>query len=493
MDVEQAVAGAPAVRWTSRRLLPVSDERLARLVGDGHEEAFATLYERYHQRLYRYCRSMLGNDSDAQDALQSAFTGAFTALADGRRDAPVRPWLYRIAHNESISIMRRRRPEVEVAEEHIGPTASTAEVAEDRDRLALLMADLGELTERQRSALVLRELSGLSHAEVAAALGIDVSGAKQMIFEARRSLQEFAEGRAMMCDEVCRAISAGGGRTLRGRRVKAHLRDCRSCREFAEAIPARSRDLKAIAPPLAMPAVISILRRVLASSSSHPGGTAGVAVGSAGKAAGLLAAGKTLAGAAVVVTVAAGAGVVPSIGPSPGPPQADVMLLRPHVAARPQPDRSSPVARAATPTLAPGAIRSAAGAVHRYPPRDSARPPGTTTHTPGHVSPSAAGSASHAGVPAGRGRTQAPVASHSHFSSAHARAGVRPAPSRRPAFAGRPRSIPTATRLRGGQPTGSSSRLKATAGIPVPRLVPIPLNGAAGANPTTVSSRRANS
>jgi len=98
------------MRWTPRRLLPASDDGLARMVAAGNEEAFAALYDRYHQRLYRYCRSMLGKDEDAQDALQSTFAGAYAALAQGRRDAPMRPWLYRIAHNESVSVMRRRRP-----------------------------------------------------------------------------------------------------------------------------------------------------------------------------------------------------------------------------------------------------------------------------------------------------------------------------------------------------------------------------------------------
>jgi RNA polymerase sigma factor (sigma-70 family) len=322
VDIDQPLARAPSVPWTPRRLLPVSDDRLAHMVRSGHEAAFATLYTRYHQRLYRYCRSMLGNDNDAQDALQSTFAGAFAALAQGRRDAPVRPWLYRIAHNESISIMRRRRPGVEMDEDHMPPAASAAEVAEERGRLAGLMADLAELTERQRAALVMRELSGLSHGEIAAALSIDTPAAKQTIFEARRSLQEFAEGRAMVCDEVCRAISAGGGRTLRGRRIKAHLRDCRGCHAFAAAIPSRTRDLRAIAPPLAGSAAISILRRAIASTSSHGGGGgAGVAAGTAAKAGGIVTAGKALAGAAAVISVAAGAtAVVPSLVPSPRPP-----------------------------------------------------------------------------------------------------------------------------------------------------------------------------
>jgi RNA polymerase sigma factor (sigma-70 family) len=287
------------MRWTPRRLLPASDDGLARMVTAGNEEAFAALYDRYHQRLYRYCRSMLGKDEDAQDALQSTFAGAYAALAQGRRDAPIRPWLYRIAHNESVSVMRRRRPEMEISADRVPPAASAAEVAAERGRLALLMADLAALTERQRAALVMRELGGLSHAEIAAALTIDESGAKQTIFEARCSLHEFAEGRAMICEEVCRAISIGGGRTLRSRKVRAHLRDCQGCQAFADAIPSRTKSLHALAPPLAGAAATSIMRRAIASGAGPGGGGgAGVAAGTAGKTASVMAVGKALAGAA---------------------------------------------------------------------------------------------------------------------------------------------------------------------------------------------------
>src|SRR5512142_2508170 len=91
----------------------LGDERLVRLAAAGHERAFAIVYERHHQALYRYCRSILRNDADAQDALQSTFTAAFAALGRGSPDAPIRPWLFRIAHNEAVSALRRRRPSVE--------------------------------------------------------------------------------------------------------------------------------------------------------------------------------------------------------------------------------------------------------------------------------------------------------------------------------------------------------------------------------------------
>src|SRR5947209_11575737 len=93
----------------------LGDERLGRLVAAGHERAFAVIYERYHQTLYRYCRSLLRDEADAQDALQSTFAAAFAALRRGQRDAPLRPWLFRIAHNESVSILRRRRPTAELS------------------------------------------------------------------------------------------------------------------------------------------------------------------------------------------------------------------------------------------------------------------------------------------------------------------------------------------------------------------------------------------
>src|ERR1700752_4825980 len=99
---------APAKPLSLARL---SDEFLARQAGRRSERAFAALYERYHQQLYRYCRSIVRNDGDAQDVLQSTFTAALSALQRTRRNAPLRPWLYRIAHNEAMTVLRRRSRE----------------------------------------------------------------------------------------------------------------------------------------------------------------------------------------------------------------------------------------------------------------------------------------------------------------------------------------------------------------------------------------------
>src|ERR1700761_8834810 len=115
MDAHVAPSPGVRARVPAVGLRLAGDERLAKLAGSGSEAAFALLFQRFHQPLYRYCRSLLGNDADAQDALQTTFTRALVALREDRRTAPVRPWLYRIAHNESVSLLRRRRPAQELS------------------------------------------------------------------------------------------------------------------------------------------------------------------------------------------------------------------------------------------------------------------------------------------------------------------------------------------------------------------------------------------
>src|SRR5215213_5337011 len=96
-----------AARGGPMRLL--GDERLAWLAAAGNRRAFAVLYERHHQALYRYSRAILRHEEDAADVLQTTMERALAALSRGVPDAPMRPWLFRIAHNEAISLLRRRR------------------------------------------------------------------------------------------------------------------------------------------------------------------------------------------------------------------------------------------------------------------------------------------------------------------------------------------------------------------------------------------------
>jgi RNA polymerase sigma factor (sigma-70 family) len=260
--------------------------------------ALAAMYERHHQALYRYCRSLLHDDEDAREALQSTMAKALAALQDEHRDFELRPWLFRIAHNEAISRLRLRREAVDL--DAVGTLASDslAQTVEDRERMALLRADLRDLPERQRSALVLRELSGLSHAEIAVVIDCSARAVKQAIFEARAALHECAAGRTMLCADVQRALSDGDGRVLRGRRVRAHVRSCRSCRAFKTALAQRPADLAALAPALPATAGAALLAHLV------PGAKAGLASGAAaatGAGGGMAA---TVAGKVAIVALA---------------------------------------------------------------------------------------------------------------------------------------------------------------------------------------------
>ncbi len=295
----QPAVGRPGRLW--------GDERLAREVAAGNDRAFATLFHRYHQQLYRYCRSLTRDERDAEDALQSALTKALVALREDRRNAPVRPWLYRIAHNESISLLRSRQLTAALADEHEAPW-SVVESVEQRERLALLLDDLQELPERQRGALVMRELNGLSHEEIGLALEVSAGAAKQTILEARRSLLEFTEGRAMPCEDVRRVISDQDRRSLRSRRVRAHLRGCARCSAFAAAIPQRRADLQALCPIMPAAGAASLLTKLTGAGSGHGGGGTGLAAGSAAKGIGTAVSIKAAAtGAAVIATLTVGA------------------------------------------------------------------------------------------------------------------------------------------------------------------------------------------
>jgi len=161
------IRSPPELAFAGRRS---SDEWLARLVSKGSERAFATLYRRHRQALYCYCRSIVRDEDDAQDALQSAMTRALVALRSEERDLAVRPWLLRIVHNEAVTVLRRRRPTATLVEDLEPADPAVEDMLAGRERLARLVADLQALPERQRSALLMRELSGLSIEEISGVL-----------------------------------------------------------------------------------------------------------------------------------------------------------------------------------------------------------------------------------------------------------------------------------------------------------------------------------
>jgi RNA polymerase sigma factor (sigma-70 family) len=283
---------------TPSLLRMAGDERLARMVTAGHDQAFATLYDRYRDVLVRYCRSLVRDDQDALDAFQSAMLNALRALRDDRRRAPVRPWLFRIAHNESVSVLRRRPAAEPLDDRQIG-TVDVHRTAEDREALAGLLEDLEGLTAHQRGALLLRELGGLAYEDVADVLETTPLAARQAVFAARASLHDQRAGRELPCAMVQRRLSDGDRRASRTRAVRAHLRGCDDCRGFASAIGRRRRAAVLVPIP---PAFAS--SGLLASVLDGAGGSVTTAGGGL-VATGLVAKAAVALSAAVVATGAA--------------------------------------------------------------------------------------------------------------------------------------------------------------------------------------------
>ncbi|MDQ3676636.1 MAG: sigma-70 family RNA polymerase sigma factor, partial [Actinomycetota bacterium] len=206
----------------------LGDETLARRAATGSDGAFTALYERYQIPLLNYCRSILLNAEDAHDATQSALFSALRALPSRDDGRPLRPWLYRIAHNEAVTILRRRQRHDEL-DPDIEPTISAPApeiYAEQRARIKQLVEDLRALPERQRGALVMRELGGLSYDEIGVALELTASNARRAVFDARSALLDVAGGRDADCVTIRHALSDGDRRNMRARRIRAHLRSC---------------------------------------------------------------------------------------------------------------------------------------------------------------------------------------------------------------------------------------------------------------------------
>lgn len=191
---------------------------------------FHALYDEHHEGLYRFCLGLLRHADDARDVIQSTMVKALQALRAGTEPRSPRAWLYTIARNEAVDLLRARRGEagLDALPELAAPELDPA----TRATVTALLADLHRLPEQQRSAVVLRELQGLEYEEIAEVLGTTPGNARQSVFKARTSLFDFDRGRDLACEEVRRAVSEADGRPLRKGPLSAHLVGCPECRAF---------------------------------------------------------------------------------------------------------------------------------------------------------------------------------------------------------------------------------------------------------------------
>jgi RNA polymerase sigma factor (sigma-70 family) len=168
-----------------------SDERLVDLVRAGSDPAFEAIVERYRRPLMRYVSRLLQPER-AEDVVQQSFVGAYEAMRRDDAELSLRPWLYRIAHNNALNALRDRGLRHVELEERLDGVERPDQALERAQGLRALVVAVQALPERQRDAILLRELEGRSYEEIAAALGVTDGAVRQLLNRARNSLRAAA-------------------------------------------------------------------------------------------------------------------------------------------------------------------------------------------------------------------------------------------------------------------------------------------------------------
>ena len=303
-------ARMPVRSFGSKRLLSLAgDDRLVQQIRRGSELAFEVAFERHGSGILSFCRHMLGSPEEAEDAVQHTFTAAFRDLQrdDDERQIKLKPWLYTIARNRCLSVLRSRREQTAQLEEL--PTDGLHEQVARRTELRELLADLRELPEAQRAALLLAEAADLSHAEVAGVLGCEVARVKALVFRARSGLIERRDARETPCAEIREQLANLSGGSLRRSELRHHVRHCPGCADYREQVRQQRQMLAAALPVAPTLALKSSVLSAAGGGAAAAGGGALSSIGSAAVAkvalASLLAGGGLVAGEAAIERVVA--------------------------------------------------------------------------------------------------------------------------------------------------------------------------------------------
>lgn len=166
----------------------------------GDTAAFGRLVQRHQDRLYGTLVHLLGSSQDALDVAQETFVLAWQNLASFRGDSAFYSWLFRIAHNASVSFRRRDRRPVRSVDrsrdvhgdepEDPRPANDPAHGMATDERRQAVQAALAELPDDYRTALVLKEMDGLSYEEISAVVGCPIGTVRSRIHRARTELKE---------------------------------------------------------------------------------------------------------------------------------------------------------------------------------------------------------------------------------------------------------------------------------------------------------------
>ncbi|MCA1698398.1 MAG: sigma-70 family RNA polymerase sigma factor, partial [Actinobacteria bacterium] len=295
-----------------------SDERLVEQLRAGSATAFEEIYDRHHRGILAFCRHMLGSHQEAEDVVQHTFIAAHRSLLADERQIALKAWLYAVARNRCLSLLRVRREHADIDDEAtvVPATAGLSAEVEGREDLRALLADLQRLPEDQRAALLLAELEAHSHQEIAVILDVNTAKVKALVFQARATLISRRQARNADCGLIREQLAVLRGGALSRGQLRQHVEQCEGCHAFAADVRRQRAALAVLLPVVPSLALKhSTLTAAAAASGTGAGGggalvtggtaTSGTAAGSA--AGGSAAAGGTAAGSAAGGSAAAGA------------------------------------------------------------------------------------------------------------------------------------------------------------------------------------------
>jgi RNA polymerase sigma-70 factor (ECF subfamily) len=192
---DSAVSSAPT-------LAAPTDEELVKLARDGNAEAYDALFERYKERVYRAVYHLTANREDANDLVQEAFIKAYRSLRGFKGNSSFYTWIYRIAINSALNFTKQRESHPKLSLDVMDEEAQDSEVFRrfKRQRTAPEELSLGELQERlnkamqklsesHRAVVVLHDIEGLSHEEIAKIMKCSEGTVRSRLYYAHQQLQ----------------------------------------------------------------------------------------------------------------------------------------------------------------------------------------------------------------------------------------------------------------------------------------------------------------
>jgi RNA polymerase sigma-70 factor (ECF subfamily) len=184
------------------------EDALVSALGQGAEDAYEILIQRYQQPVYSLVCRLMNDPSDAPDIVQEVFLKVFRSIGAFRGNSSLKTWIYRIAVNEAYNhrrwFCRHQRREVATitdegamnhADSVTDPGRSPFEQAADHETRALVEQALEKLNPKFRAAVVLRDIEDLSYEDIATVLNVSLGTVKSRIMRGREALRKILEGR----------------------------------------------------------------------------------------------------------------------------------------------------------------------------------------------------------------------------------------------------------------------------------------------------------